>query len=108
MRPQLSDAEKRNGRLTVRFRSDEITELTSQAEYCGLSVSELIRRRAMQKRVVPATDLKMLSELRRMGGLLKHLHNESNGLYSRETAGLLSELHAATTRVGREREGEQA
>jgi hypothetical protein len=50
----------------------------------------------------------MLSELRRMGGLLKHLHNESNGLYSRETAGLLNELRAAAVRVGRGKEGERA
>jgi hypothetical protein len=105
-RPRLSDTEKKRGRLTVRFRSEEVLELTSQAEYCGLSVSELLRRRALKKRVVPVTDLKMLSELRRLGGLLKHLHNESNGLYSRETARLLNELHAAAVRVGRGREDE--
>ncbi|MDR0411547.1 MAG: MobB mobilization protein [Treponema sp.] len=105
-RPRLSDTEKKGERLTVRFRPGELNELSEQADMSGLSVSELIRRRAMQMRVVSVTDLKMLSELRRIGGLMKHLFNETNGLYRQKTAELLSELHAAVVRVGRKREDE--
>jgi hypothetical protein len=46
----------------------------------------------------------MLSELRRIGGLIKHLFNETNGLYRQKTSALLDELHAAVVRVGRRRE----
>jgi len=28
----------------------------------------------------------MVKELRRMGGLMKHLHNESGGAYSKQTS----------------------
>ena len=45
-RPKLSDAKKRKKRVTVRFRSEEINELSEQAGLCGLSVSELVYRRA--------------------------------------------------------------
>jgi hypothetical protein len=90
----------------VRFRLDEMGELSGQAEACGLSVSELVRRRALQRRIVPATDLKTISELRRIGGLIKLVHNETNGLYRQKTAELLNELHAAAVRVGRKREDE--
>ena len=103
-RPKLNDTEKKNERLTVRFRPDELRELSNQAEISGLSVSELVRRMALKKRVVPITDLKMLSELRRIGGLIKHLFNESNGLYQKKTFTLLNELHAAAIRIGQKRE----
>ena len=103
-RPKLNDTEKKNERLTVRFRPDELRELSSQAEISGLSVSELVRRMALKKRVVPITDLKMLSELRRIGGLIKHLFNESNGLYQKKAFTLLNELHAAAIRIGQKRE----
>lgn len=45
-RPKLNDAEKKEKRVTVRFRSEEINGLSEQAGLCGLSVSELVYRRA--------------------------------------------------------------
>jgi hypothetical protein len=106
-RPKLSEPEKKAERLTVRFRPGELGELLEQAEMSGLSLSELIRRRALKLRVVPATDLKTLSELRRIGGLIKHLFNETNGLYRQKTRELLNELHAAAVRIGRRQEGQE-
>jgi hypothetical protein len=103
-RPRLNDSEKKEGRLTVRFRSDELEKLSSQAEISALSLSELIRRRALGRHIASVTDLKMLSELRRIGGLIKHLFNETNGLYRKKTSALLDELHAAAIRVGQRRE----
>ena len=100
-RAKLSDTEKKAERLTVRFRPVELKDISNQAENSGLSVSELIRRRALEKHITAATDLKMLSELRRIGGLVKHLFNETNGLYRQKTSALLDELHAAVVRIGR-------
>jgi len=105
-RPKLSDTEKKAARLTVRFCSDELSELLNQADVSGLSVSELIRRKALEKRITAVTDLKMLSELRRIGGLLKHFFNETNGLYRQKTSALLDELHETAIRIGRSREEE--
>jgi hypothetical protein len=103
-RPRLNDTEKKGERLTVRFRPGELNELSEQADMSGLSVSELVRRRAMKIHVVSAVDMKMLSELRRIGGLLKHFFNETNGLYRQKTAEILDELHAAAVRIGRKQE----
>jgi hypothetical protein len=103
-RPKLHDTEKKAERLTVRFCTGELKELSSQAEVSGLSVSELVRRRALEKRVAVVADLKMLSELRRIGGLVKHIFNETNGLYRQKTSALLNELHAAAIRIGQNRE----
>ena len=103
-RPTLNDTEKKGERLTVRFCSDEMKELTNQAEISALSVSELVRRRVLGKRVAAATDLKMLSELRRIGGLIKHIFNESNGLHQKKTFAILNELHAAIIRIGQQQQ----
>jgi hypothetical protein len=100
-RPRLIEADKKEKRLTVRFRPEEMNELTGQADICGLSVSELVRKRSLHRRVVPAADLKMLSELRRIGGLLKLSFRVTNGVYGDTTAAILSELREAIIRIGR-------
>jgi hypothetical protein len=105
-RPRLNDPEKKGERLTVRFRPGELKELSEQADMSGLSISELIRRRSLKIHVVSSVDMKTLSELRRIGGLIKHFFNETNGLYRQKTAALLDELHAAAVRIGRRREGD--
>jgi hypothetical protein len=107
IRPRLDDDARKRERLTVRFRPGELSGLSEQADMSGLSVSELVRRRALKMRVIPATDLRTLSELRRIGGLVKHLFNESNGLYRQKTSALLYELHAAVVRVGRRQERQE-
>jgi hypothetical protein len=96
----LSETAKKEKRLTVRFKPDEMEELATQADACGLSVSELVRRRSLNRRVVPAADLKVISELRRIGGLLKLSFKETNGAYGDTTAAVLDELRNAIIRVG--------
>ena len=99
-RPRLSEIDKKERRLSVRFKPDEMEELVSQADVCGLSVSELVRRRSLHRRVVAAADLKMISELRRIGGLVKLSFSETGGAYSAKTAMILDELRSAIIRVG--------
>jgi hypothetical protein len=100
-RPRLKDSEKKMKRLTVRFRPEEMTDISGQADMCGLSVSELVRRRSLHRRVVSAADLKMISELRRIGGLIKLSFSETGGIYSDRTAMILDELRSAIIRIGR-------
>lgn len=55
------------------------------------SASASSRRRYFGRPIVANADLLMIKELRRLGGLLKHVHNESDGSYSHSTA---QALHA--------------
>ena len=65
----------------------------------GISVAELIRTRALDRPVVSRTDATTIRELRRLGGLLKKVHLDSGGAYSRETASALTTLRAAIFRL---------
>ena len=102
VRPKLDANQKKDKRLTVRFRFGEMVDLASQADLCGLGLSELVRRRALHRRIVSKADLKTISELRRLGGLLKQLFTETNGLYGNKTGPLLDEIRGAIVRIGRE------
>jgi len=73
--------ENLEGRIDFRVTVEERQEIQEQAEASGLSVSEYVRRRALGRRVDSVTDVKMISELRRQGGLLKKIFNDSNGMY---------------------------
>lgn len=75
--------------VNVRLTAAEKAQLQEDAELAGMSVSALLRRRAFGQPIVASADAAMIRELRRIGGLLKHIHNESGGAYSRETASTL-------------------
>ena len=65
-------------------------------------MSEYIRRRALSRRVPSRIEIKMLSELRRQGGLLKYIFNESHGMYSEKTATALDSLNSFIRELERE------
>jgi len=88
-------------RLDVRVAPGEKAQLRAIADAAGIVVAELVRRRALGRPVVSRTDATMIRELRRLGGLLKMVHVESGGAYSRETAAALDALHAAIRRMAR-------
>lgn len=72
--------------VNVRLTSGEKSQLRQDADLAALSMSELVRRRYFGRKVVANVDLVMLNELRRIGGLLKHIHTDSGGQYSKDTA----------------------
>ena len=76
-------------RINIRITEYELKELKEDAEEAGLSLSEYGRRRLLGLRVDSKLDVWVVGELRRLGGLIKHLYNESNGLYSEESAEML-------------------
>jgi hypothetical protein len=86
--------ELRRIKTTVRLTEAEQGHIASEADACGISVSSFIRQRSLGKRVTAKTDLRVLAELRRLGGLLKHIHNESKGAYSALTSNCLKEITA--------------
>jgi hypothetical protein len=86
-------------RLDVRVAPTEKEQLRRIAAGAGISIAELIRARALDRPVVSRTDATTIRELRRLGGLLKKVHLDSGGAYSRETAFALTALRAAIVRL---------
>jgi len=85
--------ENLEARIDFRVTTEERREIQEQAEASGLSISQYVRRRALGRRVDSVTDIKMISELRRQGGLLKKIFNESNGMCSEKIEATLGGLN---------------
>lgn len=92
-------AEPMDAVVNMRCTSAEKAALKQDADLAALSVSEYIRRRALGRPVVAHVDAAAIRELRRLGGLMKHLHNDSGGAYSSETAAVLLEIKQAIERL---------
>jgi hypothetical protein len=75
--------------VNVRVTACEKQHLQQEAEIASLSLSDLIRRRALGRAIHAKVDLSMVQELRRIGGLVKHIHNQTEGVYSKQTADVL-------------------
>lgn len=73
-------------RVTLRLAAEEKDRLKFDADLAGLSVSEIVRRHYFGRPIIANSDAAMIKELRRMGGLMKHLHIESAGAYSKQTS----------------------
>ena len=70
----------------MRVAPAEKEQLRRIAAGAGLAVAELVRARAVGRPVVSRADATAIRELRRLGGLLKKVHVDSGGAYSKETA----------------------
>ena len=79
--------------INIRVTPQERNKIQEQAEVAGLSISEYIRRRVYGRYVPSRIEKRMLSELRRQGGLLKYIFNESRGMYSEKTATALDNIN---------------
>ena len=90
-----------NAVVNVRLTATEKARLKEDADLAGLGISELVRRRYFGRPIIASADAAMIKELRRIGGLLKLVHNESNGVYSKHTAEALSALTAYMRRLAR-------
>ncbi len=97
VRPEPLDAV-----VNVRMTALEKARLKEDADLAGLSVSQLVRRRCFGRRIIANSDAVMLKELRRIGGLLKHIHNESKGVYSKDTAKALAALKSYIEELSRD------
>lgn len=92
--------DNKTAQVRIRFAESEKTQAEALAAEGGLSLSEYMRRRALGYQVRSIADAQTINELRRIGGLLKHIHNQSDGAYSRDTAVALVEITAAIKRIG--------
>ena len=87
--------------VRLRLTSQEKRRLRDEAELAGLTMSEFVRRRIFGRTVVAAVDRVMINELRRIGGLLKHVHVLSGGAYSKDTAAAIAEVQSFISELGR-------
>ncbi|RQH09600.1 plasmid mobilization protein [Paraburkholderia dinghuensis] len=92
--------------VTIRLSVSERDRLKEDADLAGLTVSELVRRRYFNRPIAANVDrayfkglLRIRSELGRVGGLLKHVHVESGGSYSAQTAEALRTVTATVESV---------
>lgn len=90
--------------INVRLTTAEKTRLVEDADMAALSMSELVRRRYFGRPVLASADQAMIRELRRLGGLLKHLHNETSGVLHRDAAEVLAALKAYIERLSHDRQ----
>jgi hypothetical protein len=86
-------------RRTLRLSETEEARLADQAGIAGLSVSEYMRRLFFGGRpLIAKTDDRMIRELRRLGGLLKHLGLEHPG-HAEEMREILESIQQAIDRL---------
>lgn len=88
-----------DARVTLRLTQAERARLQEEAARAGLSVSELVRRRAFGRKVMATPDLALVRELRRLGVSLRQLHPDGTGMEAAAVADLLAKLGAAIDRV---------
>lgn len=80
-------------RITVRLHPEEKDQLKTDARSAGLSMGELVRRQYFNRPIIADVDREMIEQLRKIGvGLIKHVHNETGGLHSAQTASILSDV----------------
>ncbi len=82
------------GYIHLRVTPEERRNIQEQAYKSGLSMSEYVRRCICGRFIPSKIDKKMIAELRRQGGLLKHVFNESRGMYSEKTANALDSINS--------------
>lgn len=77
-RPSSDQHEDLPEKVTARFTVLEKAALAKMCEVEGVTLSAFIRARVFGKRLASKSDSTMLNELRRQGGLLKHLCHEGH------------------------------
>jgi len=90
--------------INVRLTLAEKSRLQDDADIASVSMSELVRRRYFGRPLLANADAVMLKELRRLGGLLKHIHTDSHGAYSADTARALGALIDYIQHLSRDRQ----
>lgn len=81
-----------DARINLRLPTREKIIISDDADLAGIAMSEVVRARYFGRPIVANVDLLVIRELRRLGGLLKSVHVESKGAYSKDTAAAISQL----------------
>ena len=98
----LKSTTPRRAVLNIHVATTERAAVLEQARACGLTVSSYCRSLILGRVVTSRTDLTVVNELRRLGGLAKAMHMASGGTHSEETAAAWRAVTAAIKRVAGE------
>jgi len=85
--------------LSVRVTLDDYAAIEEKARGCGLPIAEFVRRCSLGRQTPARADLQVVNELRRLGGLQKHLFSQDDR-HPERYADLLLEIQAAIQRIG--------
>lgn len=90
----MSKSEKRqkNTLIQLRCTEAEAEAIKSKAILAGLTTSEYLRRTALNRRIQVRTDIRMMNELKRLGGLQKHLYTQMQEGMTTELSRQFSEV----------------
>lgn len=104
--PRRPAASSRAAVINIRLTPEERTFLAEQARLAGLTLSAYGRRRLLGHVVMAQADRAAIAELRRLGGLLKHIALERpEALTREERIGLLGRIGAVIDRIAAGRGG---
>lgn len=87
-----SESRKREKLVKCRCTDEEFEAINRKAQVAGISTSELLRRSALNRKIMVRTDLKLMNELLRLGGLQKHLYNEMRDKMTTEISHQFSDV----------------
>ena len=73
-----------NLRIEIRITEEEKAIIKDQANSASLTMSEYIRRTALNRRILSTMDQKVAGEIARLGGLQKYLLTQIKGLPDEE------------------------
>ena len=89
--------------ISLRLTQGEHEQLEELAEITGLSVGAFLRKRGLGHKITAKSDLQIIRELRRLGGLLKHLCLDGR-VAQKEKEAVLTEIRYAIERISHDRE----
>ncbi|WP_426575595.1 plasmid mobilization protein MobA (plasmid) [Xenorhabdus stockiae] len=101
----MSKSESRNRTAllpSIRCFPEEKESVRKKAEAAGLSIGAFMLRSALSRKIEPKCDTELIMELRRLGGLQKHLFKEGGGVLSKEYSDVLISIQKAILKVGLE------
>jgi len=96
-----SEQRRRTGTLPpIRCFEYEETLVREKAADCKKSVGQFLLDAALKRQTRSKVESQIINELRRLGGLQKHLFNQEGGAHSKEYAQVLVAIREAIARVG--------
>lgn len=90
-----SEKRQRNKWLKARCTDEEVELIRAKAEAAELTVSDLLRSSALNRKIMTRTDKRLMGELLRLGGLQKHLYNQMQDGMTTELSKQFSETLVA-------------
>jgi hypothetical protein len=90
-----SETRRMTKHILIRATPEDHADLLEKARDCGMSLPAYLRACGMGRQTRSKIDSHILNELRRLGGLQKHLFNEGKGIGSKEFSEVLQELKTA-------------